>query len=150
MKTIKKMHLSFKTLLFSILAATCTAQISSNHQKYWYYRNELLNKYVVLGKAPNDCAAVLDDEYQGLSIPATSVDHGRKPLPLVKWGDAPETLGMYIGTLVTEYRLLVNSGYNGDKVKEEGKLISMAVPNYTKLSAISHMGHKFNVISVLS
>ena len=77
------------------------------HTKYWYYRARLLDEFVITGLAGNYCEA------SGLSIPAQGVGYYQGSSTTLKmgWGDnVLYDLGMYIGVLATELRLLYQYG----------------------------------------
>src|SRR3989304_2206040 len=77
------------------------------HTKYWYYRARLLDEFVITGLAGNYCEA------SGLSIPAQGVGYYQGSSTTLKmgWGDNVLCdLGMYIGVLATELRLLYQYG----------------------------------------
>jgi hypothetical protein len=66
-----------------------------NLHKYWYYRQRLINDFVVTGS----------DSGQSLVSGIRNLWDG----PAIHYGDAPVYEGYYISTLSTEYRLLVLS-----------------------------------------
>lgn len=61
-----------------------------NQDKYWDYRQQMLEEYVTVG------------EGQGKSIPSGGKDDEAH---FITWGDATINLGWYLGILATEYHL---------------------------------------------
>ncbi|MCU0359371.1 MAG: T9SS type A sorting domain-containing protein [Bacteroidia bacterium] len=109
------MHNHFKILLlFLTLTYNLSAQNElDNHKKYWYYKSRLNNDFIKIG---------LDS---GESIPfnerrsyynVVNLDNNSR---VIKAGDAGTRLGIYLGALATEYKLLKNNGKNLGRIKYE-------------------------------
>lgn len=99
-----------KNILIWVFLINCYLQAQNtteyyHHLKYWYYKTRLNNDFVKVGTN------------QGESMPFNerAVNFSDK----MKIGDGTARLGIYLGVLATEYRLLKNSGQNVDKVKHE-------------------------------
>ena len=78
--------------------------------KYWFYRERLKKDFMQLS----------DPWKRGSSAPASIrrlYEDGTSQN--IKWGDATIDLGIYIGVLATEYKLLVNAGENTDETIKE-------------------------------
>lgn len=92
--------------LFSIVFVCLSFNIfcqspEDNWDKYWDFRNRLLEKFVVYITNPSY-------NLSGTGIPAgiyNPTTNGYRPRT-VSWGDATCTLGEYIATLSTEYEIL--------------------------------------------
>ena len=81
--------------------------------KYWNYRDRLLQKFVVSQPASLNLP--------GTNLPANGynpINTGWNPNKL-SFGDATVDLGYYIGILATEYYLLKNNNLNTSQVEEE-------------------------------
>ncbi len=78
-----------------------------NLQKYWYYRERLVNDFLKIGDGP------------GESIPASMRSFGGKNSNTLEWGDATIDLGWYIGVLATEYKLLSDRALDVTQTKKE-------------------------------
>lgn len=78
------------------------------HQKYWYLRSKLRNDFMKIGTG------------QGESIPFTHRGKDANVTDPLKnaigGGDLIRELGIYLGVLATEYRLLKNNYQNTDSV----------------------------------
>jgi hypothetical protein len=95
-------------LIFFITAEYGVAQSSfaplkqKNLEMYWFYRHRLKNMFMKMG--PN----------QGESLPAAQRNlwlwDNQSDQNYLKWGDTTIDFGFYLGTLATEYRLLLNNG----------------------------------------
>ena len=101
---MKNLLLIILFLLISIAESIASDKITEKeHFKYWYYRNRLINQFVVIGEAEEFCVP------SGLSIPAKSANQwniGDSSLCL-EWNANPvQGLGWYIGVLATELKLL--------------------------------------------
>ncbi|MBN1950378.1 MAG: hypothetical protein JW801_04190 [Bacteroidales bacterium] len=77
-----------------------------DHYKYWYYRQRLMDEFIVIGEAEELGVP------SGLSIPALAADHwGTNDFLTLSWKDNPiQGLGRYIGVLATELALLYQNG----------------------------------------
>lgn len=108
MKTIIKIVI----ILYSINSSIAQNSDTDLHNKYWYYKARYNNDFVVVG--PN----------AGQSIPfnqrgfADTYDYGG-PSQILKTGDGAVQLGIYVGVLATEYRLLKDKGQDVSIVKNE-------------------------------
>ena len=75
-----------------------------NLEKYWLYRQRLKEDFVKVGPDP------------GMSIPAEVfnpvMNIQQSVEPTIVWSDGGHHLGYYIAVLATEYRLLVDNGYD--------------------------------------
>ena len=103
-----------KIILFFVLAVSIAKGQTDeqNHRKYWYYRSKLVNDFLLVGIG------------NGMSIPFS--ERGlyyngstNTIAATMKCGDGTSKVGVYIGVLATEYRLLKNNGQNTDKVVHE-------------------------------
>ncbi len=112
-------------ILQLILTFVCLAHFFSNncfaqnsdvdiHNKYWYYKARLHNDFMSVGTNA------------GQSIPFGQRLYNDKTYPNayfktndLKAGDAAVQLGIYVGVLATEYRLLKDKFEPTDKVKHE-------------------------------
>ncbi len=104
-------NIFFFFLLISILAYSQDPQ--ENMNKYWNYRERLLQKFVVSQPASLDLP--------GTNLPANGynpTNTGEYPYKL-SFGDATVDLGYYIGTLATEYYLLKTNNLSTSQVEEE-------------------------------
>lgn len=99
----------------SLYAQTSLTE-AQNLQKYWYYRERLVNDYLIIG------------DFHGGSIPAARripINNPQVEGPCVatqnilEWGDATISLGWYIGVLATEWKLLSDRGEDVSKTTEE-------------------------------
>jgi hypothetical protein len=82
-----------------------------NHLKYWYYRNRLVNDFMI-GIGPDF----------GFSLPASErneSDLGEETHHTLKWGDSPAYLCNYIAVLASEYKLLSDNGENAEQTIRE-------------------------------
>jgi hypothetical protein len=78
--------------------------------KYWYYRERLKKDFMQFA----------DPWKRGSSEPASIRRHYEFGTSQnIKWGDGTIDLGIYIGVLATEYKLLVNAGENTDETIKE-------------------------------
>lgn len=86
-------------------------QSRSNHEKYWYIRNKLKNKFVRIG------------DQEGESLPGgirrTHPDAVNGDKHSLDFGDGTIYLGWYIGVLATEVYLLQNSGQDYTETSRE-------------------------------
>lgn len=105
-----------KKILCYLLLITLThnfyaQDLYKNHQKYWYLRSKLRNDFMKIGTE------------QGESIPFTHRGKDANITDTLKnaigGGDLISELGVYLGVLATEYRLLKNNYQNTDSVKHE-------------------------------
>lgn len=100
---VRFLHLLLlKGLTFVLLATSLPAPLVaqtpvSNHEKYWRYRDRLLNRFLV-SSAGNE---------RGTSMPAAMI-HTEKGY--MRWGDATIHLSNYLAVLATEYKLLTLKG----------------------------------------
>lgn len=84
---------------------------AQNFQKYQYYRQRLVNDYMLVG----DC--------DGCSVPANI--RGRTSTPnfkasnVLNWGDATIELGWYISVLATEYKVFTMQGQSTSETIKE-------------------------------
>jgi hypothetical protein len=93
---MKKFTIPFFTLVFvTIITPVFGQNPQLNHQKYWFYKNRLNEKFIKVGP------------YQGESIPLWSRhSYGADFAQTFGFGDATFNLGYYIGMLATEFKLL--------------------------------------------
>ncbi len=103
-------------LLITILSTsinTIGQDVYQNHQKYWFLRSKLRNDLMKVGLN------------QGESIPFaqrgldTKTNNQANASGVTSGGDLISELGIYIGVLATEYKLLKNNNQNTDSVKHE-------------------------------
>ncbi len=111
-----------------------TQDVQENLQKYWYYKTKFLRYFTKVGLSSNSittgayvCQGNNYTYYNdgGWSLPASEVNYGGA-YPLyqnanirsynMKFGDGTVYLGLYIGVLATEYRLLKNNHQYTDSV----------------------------------
>ncbi len=124
-------HLNVRTLLQKILFCLilCTvpqflySQVNStDHFKYWHYRQKLISDFLVMGVEDPIIPTFSKDEVNrkyggcGLSLPAGNrYDTDGH----YNWGDATSSLGFYIGVLATELRLLYDNGQDWSSTQYE-------------------------------
>jgi len=85
-------------LLFILFISLAKGQDDDqHHRKYWYYRTRLVNDFLKVGTEQGDCIPFSERgfEYGGNNIAGT-----------MKCGDGTSKLGVYIGVLATEFKLL--------------------------------------------
>lgn len=105
------------TIIF-ILVQCCfvnTKSQNSNydlHNKYWFYKARFNNDFVSIG---TDAGQSIPFNQRGFNDSYTY----SSPSYTLKVGDASAQLGMYVGVLATEYRLLKDKGQDVSKVKHE-------------------------------
>lgn len=102
----------FGFIIFSLtpfVQAQRTSSDNYNFKKYWWYHYRLVNDFLVKG----DC--------KGCSEPMNerAAFYPLEPPIKGKWGDQTISLGMYMGVLATEYRLLRNAGQPTDTTVQE-------------------------------
>ncbi len=104
LKEITATFISISIIYSSLLSQTSDYDLN---KKYWYYKTRFNNDFVVV------------DTGKGCSLPLNSREFdyaqgssGFYPGPshTIKTGDATTQLGIYLGVLATEYRLLKNKG----------------------------------------
>ena len=102
---------SFLQFLFITVKSQNTTEIE-NHKKYWYYKTRFNNDFVSIGTG------------DGQSIPFNQRGFNDSytytaPTQILKTGDGTVQLGIYVGVLATEYRLLKDKGQDVTQVKHE-------------------------------
>ncbi|MBN1950795.1 MAG: hypothetical protein JW801_06300 [Bacteroidales bacterium] len=104
-------------LLIVIVPTKLTAQKLDirDHYKYWYYRQRLMDEFIIVGEAEELGVP------SGLSIPAIKAYRiGDNPYLNLSWIDNPvQNLGRYIGVLSTELALLARNGEPYDQTQWE-------------------------------
>src|ERR1700741_283194 len=102
-------------LLFILLSTMVKGQTSDdeNHRKYWYYRTRLVNDFLKVGISDGNSIPFSE---RGLYYDGSS---NASLTTAMKCGDGTSKLGVYIGVLATEYKLLKINGQNTDKVLHE-------------------------------
>ena len=83
------------------------------HKKYWYYKTRFNNDFIKIGT--EDGASLPFNQRGWRDQPPPFINHSEQ----IKAGDASAQLGIYLGVLATEYRLLKNKGQDVTKVKHE-------------------------------
>ena len=81
--------------------------LDQNLDKYWSYRDRLVEQFMVVGSDP------------GMSMPAEHVDTING---IMKWGDNTIWLGWYIGVLSTEYSLLHDPFYANEYTTDTARI----------------------------
>jgi len=118
-------------ILFSIFLSTFafgqTTQYPDHYKKYWYFKSRLNNDFLKIGLDSGESIPFNQRGHNatGFSIPNAKTD--------MLAGDAAATLGYYIATLATEYKLLQVSNQKTDKIKHE---------LFCALSAINRIDYK--------
>jgi hypothetical protein len=108
-------------LLSGILAPplmTLNAQSTkSNLEKYWLYRQRLIDKFLIVGPNPGESmpAANYDDFYNDVG----GTYHDLDGKSVLTWSDGSGHLGYYIAMLATESRVLELTGESSSKTIEE-------------------------------
>ncbi len=92
--------------IFLALYGFTYCQTESNLSKYWFYRQRLKDKFILL--SPNN--------EQGTNIPAITIDGNT-----LRWDDGNSSFSHYLGILATEYRLLKNNDKNYTQTLRELK-----------------------------
>jgi hypothetical protein len=82
-----------------------------NFKKYWWYHYRLLNDFMAKGDCVGCSEAMNERDRRDLGETA--------PTGKAKWGDQTISLGMYMGVLATEYRLLKNANQPVDTTLQE-------------------------------
>lgn len=108
----KFLYIIFALLCLNSIQAQRAAPDEINFKKYWWYHYRLVNDFLVKGDCKGCSEPANERDYQ--TVDATGI-HTRT----MKWGDQTISLGMYIGVLATEYRLLKNNGQPVDTTVEE-------------------------------
>lgn len=90
----------------------CQTQEILNHKKYWYYKTRFNNDFIKVGiKQGESMPFNQRGTNDAVIFPKYSND--------IKVGDCTAQLGVYMGVLATEYRLLKNKGQDLSKIKHE-------------------------------
>ncbi len=98
------------TLLICVFTMHITI-ISQNtaydlHNKYWYYKSRFNNNFISIGPDAGQSIPFNQRMFNETIFDGTT--------PKLKAGDATVQLGIYIGVLATEYRMLKDRGYTND------------------------------------
>lgn len=96
--------------LCMITLATDAQDYYSNMDKYWNYRQRLINDFVVVSPYV--------DEY-GVNLPAEVRYLNNGEIGYLQWDDNNSNLPHYISVLATEYRLLKNNGQDYSQTLKE-------------------------------
>ncbi len=110
------------TMLFLIIFTdkTLSQTHQLNQQKYWYYRNRLLEKFMFID--------IFNPYENGSGLPASTYNSVKKKL---RWGsDATIHLATYMQALATEYALLSYYGYSTEKTKRD---LFFAIETFVRL-----------------
>jgi hypothetical protein len=100
-----------------------------HHKKYWYYKSRFNNDFINVGLN------------QGQSIPFNQRQLYGQGGDILKAGDATVQLGMYIGVLATEYRLLKDKGqYDALKIVKHELFCALDAFNRLDYNAESTIG----------
>jgi len=114
-----------KIVIFAILSHCLIVSLSAqslrdNLQKYWYYRNRLLNNFVKVSANVNEA---------GTNIPVAEI---KTTEDWLKMDDGNGMLNQYISVMASEYRLLKN--YNQD-YSQSIQLLYYALMSLNRLDA---------------
>ncbi len=114
LSTIKK---TFTFLyLFNFYINNLSAQNTDYdlHNQYWYYKARLHNDFMSVGTNAGQSIPLGQRAFNPKTYPNTYFNTND-----LKAGDAAVQLGIYVGVLATEYRLLKDKGEHTTKVKHE-------------------------------
>lgn len=114
---MKKIFILLFTAIFVFLLFSAKAQSDQlNMKKYWWYHYRLLNDFMAKGDCKGCSEAMNQRAYRHI-IGTTSTPESLTNF--AKWGDQTISLGMYLGVLATEYRLLKMHGQPVDTTIQE-------------------------------
>lgn len=103
MTHLKNLRASFSVLMLLLPFMSTSQPLDwAAFNKYWGYRNRLVNDFLVRGLGPPSC-----DQPNGYSLPAEATFINNAD---IQWSDATVDLGWYMGVLATEYQLLTAAG----------------------------------------
>ncbi|MFN8231123.1 MAG: T9SS type A sorting domain-containing protein [Bacteroidia bacterium] len=99
--------------LLSYVCISAQSVETLRHKKYWYYKTRFNNDFVKVGT--EDGASLPFNQRGWRDQTPPFINHSEQ----IKAGDVSAQLGIYLGVLATEYRLLKNKGQDVTKVKHE-------------------------------
>lgn len=111
---MRKYNLIKQILILQFISIQLIAQSSDYdlHNKYWFYKTRFNNDFISIGTSPGQSIPFNQREYRDSY---TYSDPSSK----LKVGDGTVQLGIYIGVLATEYRMLKDKGEDVSNVKHE-------------------------------
>jgi len=116
---------------------------AQEHIKYWYFRQNLITNFLVIGdEDPYACDVVIDPENKkfggcGFGIPAHGRYSNQSGYKDYNYSEGAAEMGWYIGVLATELKLLNDHGESWQRTQYE---LYCALKAYERMDRICEFG----------